>query len=217
MWLTEAYKKPINTTDTGYVTRNLYLSRKTLILFSLLFGGNGRFADYAAGYGMLVRLMRDYGLDFFWSDLYTENLFAEGFELREGMHADALTCFECFEHLTDPSEELEKMLAVSDTIFFSTRLKAEGVPRIDWEYYGFNHGQHVAFYSEKSLKTLADKYALNFYTDGENLHLFTKRRLPGFIIGFVNLLTKLQLDLFIRKMFVSKTVSDQKMLISKGS
>jgi hypothetical protein len=216
-WLSEAYEKSINTTDTGYVTRNLYLSRKALILLSVLFKSGGQFVDYAAGYGMLVRLMRDYGLDFFWSDPYTKNLFAEGFEYKEGIKANAVTCFECFEHLTDPSQELEKMLKISDTIFFSTRLKPSHVPREDWEYYGFNHGQHVAFYSETTLEYLAHKFGLNFYTDGENLHLFTKRKLPSFIIRLVNIMTKLQLDLLVRKMLNSRTVADQKLLISRGS
>jgi hypothetical protein len=215
-WLEAAYEKPINATDTGYVTRNVYLSKKTLILFWLLFKKTARFVDYAAGYGMLVRLMRDYGLDFFWSDLYTKNLFAEGFEHKNRERAMAISCFECFEHLTDPSQELQKMLAISDTILFSTKLKSSKVPNPDWEYYGWNHGQHVAFYSKRSLARLAKEKGLNFYTDGENLHLFTKRTLPGFIISFINLLTKLQADIFIRKVIMSKTVTDQKLLISRG-
>ncbi len=38
------------------------------------------FLDYAGGYGVFTRLMRDIGFDFYWHDPYTQNLFANGFE-----------------------------------------------------------------------------------------------------------------------------------------
>ena len=77
-WIKEAYEDPINLSDTGYVTRNVYLSRRALIILYFLFDRQARFLDYAGGYGILTRLMRDYGLDFLWSDEYTPNLFARG-------------------------------------------------------------------------------------------------------------------------------------------
>jgi len=39
---------------------------------------DGIFLDYAAGYGLFVRLMRDAGYNFRWSDLYCQNLFVRG-------------------------------------------------------------------------------------------------------------------------------------------
>lgn len=218
-WLAEAYAKPINTTDVGYVTRNIFLSRKTVVLFMMMFGRSGTFLDYASGYGILPRIMRDYGLDFLWDDVYVTNLFTESFEYskRPDAKIKGITCFECFEHLPRPLEEIEKMLAISDTILFSTLLKPVGtVPPADWIYYGFNHGQHVAFYSEKTLEAIAKKYGLNFYTDGANVHLFTKKRLPRLILKAVNLIVKLQLDFVFRKCLTSKVSSDQRMLIDKG-
>ena len=59
-WLSEAYQKPIADTDTGYVLSNVYISRKTVILFRFLFDIKASFLDFAGGYGMLARLMRDY-------------------------------------------------------------------------------------------------------------------------------------------------------------
>jgi len=38
---------------------------------------DGIFLDYAAGYGLFVRLMRDAGYNFRWSDLYCQNLLFE--------------------------------------------------------------------------------------------------------------------------------------------
>jgi len=215
-WLSEAYEKPINTTDTGYVLRNVFLSRKTLLLFLFLFGKNKTFLDYGGGYGILTRLMRDYGLNYLWEDHYTKNLFAEGFEYTIEP-IKALSCFECFEHLPEPLSEIERMLSISKNIFFSTVLLPEKtLPSDDWEYYGLNHGQHVAFYSEKTLLHIAKKYQLYFYTDHHNLHLLSEKKFPKWIFRFVIFLTKPQFDVVIRKFMKSKTVSDHNTLKSKG-
>ncbi|MFZ2303236.1 MAG: class I SAM-dependent methyltransferase [Minisyncoccia bacterium] len=210
-WLEEAYAQPINITDTGYVLRNVYLSRKTLILFTFLFDKGATFLDFAGGYGMLARLMRDYGLDFLLSDAYTTNLFMKGFEHRN-QKIEAITCFECFEHLVNPLEEIEKMLKISKNIFLSTRLLPKKTPAEDWEYYGVDHGQHVSFYSDKTFIFLAKKYKLNFYTDGDNLHLFTIKNISSIFFKFVLILSKLQMDILIRKLLKSKTTSDFNMI-----
>jgi hypothetical protein len=83
-WLEEAYVESINVSDTGYMQRNLLLSKKLTILLSLFFDKNAKFVDYAGGYGVFVRLMRDIGFDFYWDDKYTTNLFARGFEYQNG-------------------------------------------------------------------------------------------------------------------------------------
>lgn len=116
-WLDEAYKHPINKTDTGYISRNISLARKTWLLFILLFGKNKKYLDYAGGYGVFTRLMRDMGLSFFTTDKYTKNLFAQGFEYNN-QNISAITCFECLEHLANPVNELEKILKISKNIFF---------------------------------------------------------------------------------------------------
>ena len=220
-WLAEAYARPINITDTGYVMRNIYLSRKTLLIFTYIFGLRGAtkktFLDYAAGYGMLTRILRDYGLNFLWDDPYTENFFANGFEYKKGDTIDALTCFECFEHFVEPLPEIEKMLGISDTIFFSTQLKPVGViPQETWGYYGFNHGQHTSFYSKKTFEAIAKKYSLTYVTDGNTLHLLTKKKVSKRAITLVNFLSKIQLDLPLRKLLKSKTTADHDALVAKG-
>ena len=71
-WLNEAYKYPINIYDTGYMFRNIYYSKRLTILLSVMFSKNGSFLDYAGGYGVFVRLMRDNGFDFY-NNLLTQN------------------------------------------------------------------------------------------------------------------------------------------------
>ena len=56
-WLNEAYERPVSISDTGYLQRNIYLSKQLTILLALFFNKNGKFLDYG-GYGVFVRLMR---------------------------------------------------------------------------------------------------------------------------------------------------------------
>lgn len=219
-WLTEAYEAPINITDTGYVMRNVYLSRKTLILCSLIFGTNKTYLDYGGGYGMLTRLMRDYGLHFLWDDIYTKNLFAQGFEYKKEQNTpiELLSTFECFEHLPNPKEEIDKMFSITKNIFFSTVLLPEETPPAsDWEYYGLNHGQHVAFYSKESLSYIAKQHGVYFYTDGKNIHLFSNKKFPQWLFKLLMFSTKFELDLFLKKIFLkTKTYSDNQELKKRG-
>ncbi len=211
-WIDEAYEKPINNSDTGYITRNVFLSKKALILFSFIFGPRQTYLDYAGGYGVLTRLMRDYGLNFLTFDPHTPNLFAQGFDYKKE-NITAITCFECLEHFVSPLEEIEKILKISKNIFFSTTLLPKHIPKDDWDYYGAEHGQHVSFYSLETLKFLARKYDLNLCTNGVNLHFLTTRKISSVYFKFILLLSKFQFDIFIRKLLTSKTMTDS--LLSK--
>lgn len=216
-WLEESYQRPINLSDTGYVSRNVYLARRALFLFTILFGRKGTYLDYAGGYGLLTRLMRDYGLNFLWLDPYTQNIFASGFEYND-QKIMALTCFECFEHFEKPIEEIEKILAISDNIFFSTQILPLGgvIPTDDWHYYGFDHGQHLSFYSIKTMEYLAKKYNLHYYTDGSNLHLFTKKTAPGFWVKTVLALSRLPLEFLLKRTNGSLLTKDHDQIVNSS-
>jgi len=103
-WLEEAYASPIASADTGVLWRNLYLAQLTSVVLYFLFDRRGRFLDAAGGYGIFTRLMRDIGFDFYWTDKYSPNLTARGFEAEAGPGAPytAVTAFEVMEHLPDP-------------------------------------------------------------------------------------------------------------------
>jgi hypothetical protein len=175
-WLDEAYSSAINLTDTGLVERNLYFNKLVSVLIYFFFNKDGKFLDYAGGYGLFTRLMRDTGFDFYWQDPYCSNLLSRGFEYQsEDRKAELLTAFEVFEHLKDPADEFKKMLEFSDSILMSTELISENVDR-DWWYFGFEHGQHIAFYTMKALKILAEQNSLNFYSFS-GLYLFTKKKI----------------------------------------
>lgn len=177
-WLKEAYSQPINSSDTGYMKRNIFLSKQVTILLSLFFNSqNGNFVDYAGGYGVFVRLMRDIGFNYYWQDKYTENLFAKGFEW-DGKETDALTVFECFEHFENPLNDLEEMLSISRNIIFTTVLLPDLIPKpTEWWYYGLDHGQHISFYKKKTFVYISEKLGLN-YIDLGHIQMLTEKSIP---------------------------------------
>jgi hypothetical protein len=169
-WLAEAYAEPINRSDTGYVWRNIRCRERVCSLLEASpIDGNGKFLDYAAGYGMFVRLMRDSGYDFRWADAYCQNLFSRGFEADlASEHYEAVTAFEILEHLPNPLEEVKKLAKLATTLIFTTTLLPEPAPQPDkWWYYAPEYGQHIAFYSRRSLECLAEQigYHLNSNVD----------------------------------------------------
>lgn len=179
-WLSEAYAQSINVEDTGVVLRNQLCAERCAPLLLSLFGPQGRFVDYAGGYGLFTRMMRDRGFNFYWHDAYTENLIARGFEYSPGDHVEAVTTFESFEHFVDPLAELQKLLALSDAVIFSTELAASPAPQPnEWWYYGLSHGQHIAFFRPETLQFLAEKTDAVCASNDSNMHCIIKSpRLP---------------------------------------
>ena len=110
-WLDEAYAESINMSDTGYMQRNLNLSAKLTIFLVLFFNKETKFLDYAGGYGVFVRLMRDTGFDYYWDDKFTVNIFSKGFEHNKE-DIEAITTFESFEHFFDPVKNTNNRTSV---------------------------------------------------------------------------------------------------------
>ena len=137
-WLKEAYESPMNFTDTGIMVRNQRFSKVTASLLILFFDKKAKFLDFAGGYGVFTRIMRDMGFDFYWDDPYTKNLLARGFEKSDGEIYQVVTTFESFEHYENPLEEIGKITAISENIIFSTEPVAFPFPEKDWWYYAFD-------------------------------------------------------------------------------
>ena len=214
-WLDEAYAESINISDTGYMQRNIDFSAKLTILLSIFFDTQSTYLDFAGGYGVFVRLMRDVGFDFVWDDKYTQNLFAKKFEYKDDLNIKAITSFESFEHFENPIKEIEKMMNISKNIIFSTEILPMPIPKpSEWWYYGIEHGQHISFYSDRTLKFIANKYGLNYYNINNGLHIFTQEKKPSYI-KFLPKLTKIGLHKVIGKAIKSKTWDDH-ILTSKS-
>jgi hypothetical protein len=210
-WLKEAYHAPITMEDTGIIKRNILSAKRTSTILYFLFNKEGRFLDYGGGYGLVVRLMRDYGFDYYWTDPYTENLFARGFSFNSGsgVPIELLTAFECFEHFVDPLHEIEKMLSISGSILFSTDIFSSGTPDPErWQYYYFSHGQHIALYSIASLKKIAEIFNLHLYTNGKSFHLLTQKVLSRTLFNGLLKSSLLGIPSIIKMRMGSKTRAD---------
>ncbi|HAI75529.1 MAG TPA: hypothetical protein DCM08_04715 [Microscillaceae bacterium] len=190
-WLQEAYKDTINLCDVGLVKRNLRAAKIVSSILYFFFDSKANYLDYAGGYGLLTRLMRDNGFNFFWADPYTPNLMSRGFEgdVAEKKYK-AITILETFEHFTYPLEDIRKMLELTDNIIATTDMYPKPIPNLDkWDYYGLKHGQHVIFYSHKTFRYIANTLNLHYYNI-DNYHILTKKPLNIFI----SLIPKSKLD-----------------------
>ena len=174
-WLKQAYATAINNSDTGIMMRNQTNTRIVLATLLLMGKINCVVVDFAGGYGILVRLLRDFGVNALWSDRYCQNLLARGFEYRHES-AELVTAFEAFEHFVHPDQELDRLLSIAPNVLFSTELMADPAPQQDdWWYYGKEHGQHIGFFRLKTLQKLAKQRGKFLASNGASFHLMTDK------------------------------------------
>jgi len=214
-WLAEAYAEAIAMADTGLVMRNGLLACKLAGVLYWVAGerGAGRYLDAAGGYGMLTRLMRDFGFDFYWADKYSSNLMARGYEYVKDLgQCQAVTAMEVIEHLTDPAKFVEETLAAagSDTLVFSTQLYEGAVPDPHaWWYYAFATGQHIGFFQRRSLEALGRRLGLGF-SSANGIHILSRKLVNERILGIVtNRWVCLASPWWTRRKLGSKTMDDQ--------
>jgi hypothetical protein len=197
-WLEEAYSSAIAMQDVGIMQRNLVNCEVTSAVLNLLFPRISGSVDFGGGHGVFVRLMRDMGFNFYWSDLHATNDYARGFECQEGLTYDFLTAFEVLEHLTDPVADLSRLMSLSDNVFVSTCIAPHPAPRLsDWWYYAPTTGQHIAFYTPESLRILALRFGRNLLSVGP-YHLFTREPKSGLLY---RLATNFRIARIINRMY----------------
>lgn len=179
-WLEEAYEDSITNVDTGIMKRTVRNVLITNVLMHFFFNKTACYLDYGGGYGIFTRMMRDLGYNWLWYDKYSENLVARGFEYNQQQGVKLITAFELFEHFDSPIEELEKLFSISNNILFSTLIYDKDLKYKnfeDWWYYVPETGQHIGFYSQRTLEYLAKKFNVYYYKISDDLHLFLNHRL----------------------------------------
>jgi hypothetical protein len=172
-WLCEAYSQAITALDVGLLERCIDLSHIAWSVIHAQRVPSGVFLDWAGGYGVLTRLMRDRGLEFYHHDPLCKNIFAQGLEASLERRYDLITAIEVLEHLVDPVATLAAVAESTDLLLVSTLTQPTPPPRPgEWWYYTPETGQHVAFYTPDALRELADRLGMGVLTLNEYVHLF---------------------------------------------
>jgi len=214
-WLSESYSKVISKSDTGIMMRNMTNATNLLLFFKFI--PQGVCLDFGGGHGILTRIMRDYGFDFYHYDKYAENLFAMGFEGELNKKYKIITSFENFEHFVTPLKEIKKLVDITDTMYFTTLLLPSSPPPLikNWWYYAPDGGQHISFYSKKTLEYIANKYNMFLLSNNSDTHILTKNKINKHFFYFLKLYNKIN-NITILKFLKnkSKTWDDMNTIIS---
>lgn len=210
--LSEAYNNSITSSDVGLLARNNRYTEQLAPFFYFAGFRMGRFLDYGGGYGVFSRLMRDIGFDFYSYDPYTKNLFSQDFSNDLSGKFKAITALEVFEHLTEPLTTLTQLFEHTDTVILGTNL-LESCPDKNyknWSYLGLEHGQHIGFFSLKTMLFLANKLKLNCYTDKKYLTVLSKNKFSPMISVMLSLRHRYSLFLleYTKCRMTSKISSD---------
>ncbi|MBV5347447.1 class I SAM-dependent methyltransferase [bacterium] len=210
-WLEQAYAVAINDSDTGIMVRNQSNARIVLATLMLLGKLDGTVVDCAGGYGILVRLLRDYGINALWSDQYCQNLLARGFEYKNEP-AELVTAFEAFEHFVNPAQELDRLLAIAPNVLCSTEIIADPAPKQDdWWYYGKEHGQHIGFFRIRTLEKLAQQSGKYLVSNGTSYHLITSKPVNHTMWKLMIRLNRF-IPILLRHKLVTKVWSDHNLM-----
>jgi hypothetical protein len=206
-WLAEAYREPAWKIDVGMADRCVWTAQTTTALArKLAIGPEEPCLDWGAGTGLFVRLCRDHGLNCFYSDRYAQNIFACGFEAEPPSQKWTLvTAFEVAEHLPNPMEDFGELLKLGPKyLLFSTLLfERQGA---DWWYFT-NNGQHVAFYTRRSLEVIAQKFGYQLASNDCDLHLFSRERVKNNVLDWARKHREAQAAKY-RKKFGSRILAD---------
>jgi len=221
-WILEAYDAPIAIIDTGVMRRSMEVCRNLFSIIKRYFNPKIKVLDYGGGYGVLTRMLRDKGVDAYWSDKYSPNLLARGFEYDGISKVDIILAFEVVEHLENPFEEIKAIMSKADCFIFSVSVlkKIDFKSNKEWWYFSHETGQHIFFPSENTLRYIANALDVKYFNLW-GLHILSRN---------INFSKIRNLDLFLRyiwqgvnyhyvkkikKGFVTKTWEDNLLLRKK--
>lgn len=221
-WLEESYSRAIATADTGLMVRNCSIANRLACVLYFLISerGSGRYLDAAGGYGILTRMMRDFGFNFYWADKYCDNLVASGFEYNKELgNCSAVTAMEVMEHLTDPIAFVKETFSVSGAtvLIFTTEIYEGEPPPESWWYYAFPTGQHIGFFQRRTLEIMAKELDLHF-SSANGIHILSKVAINQTLLKIATCRLVCSLaPWWIRRKLGSKTTSDHQLMLQNIS
>ncbi|MEZ6242655.1 MAG: class I SAM-dependent methyltransferase [Phycisphaerales bacterium] len=178
-WLDEAYNAPFRGADTGAVLRAQMLQvALPLIARATKLPKDAKVLDFGAGDGLLVRMLRDVGMDAYHADKYVENVYAAPFDFDPAQKYAMITAFEVYEHLPNPAQDIEAIFSLDpDVHVITTQLyRGQGA---DWDYLSVNSGRHVFFWSPRALRLVGEKRGYQVRSFPNQISFFHKRPISG--------------------------------------
>jgi hypothetical protein len=155
-WLEHVYSNPTRPTDTSAARR---AERCKIVIFWLwkLFrmSSSDQLLDWGGGDGLLVRMLRDEGIDAYRYDTYTKNSYALGFDGDPDKSYSMVTAFEVWEHFVDARAEVDQLFARQPKVLLLSTSLYDGQDQ-SWSY--IESGRHVFFWSRTALKQVAETY-----------------------------------------------------------
>ena len=170
-WLADAYGQNLSNLDTGAVQRNwnnFYVVHILCHIFKLK-----NLLDLGGGDGLLCRSLRDYEINCYVQDAYASPTYAQGFTDPDFEAPDLVLAFEVWEHLPNPSIDLDKFFGKDPKMLLVTTAVYSDQSS-DWWYLSPESGQHIFFYSYKALEHIAKQNGYEMHLI-ENFILFIRK------------------------------------------
>ena len=143
--------------------------------------------DWGGGVGLMVRLLRDAGIDSYLYDKYAKNHYASGFVRSEGERYAVVTAFEVFEHFANPGLDIEELFSLDPSMLVvSTSLYKNQGP--EWAYLGPAKSEHVFFYSAKAMDIIGQRFGYRVLKLRHDITIFYKAELSTFRLRCAGLL-----------------------------
>jgi len=156
-WLDEAYA-PINERfDSGQVTRSILNAAFLNWLITVVELPSPRLLDYGCGSGLLVRLLRDSGLDAWGLDRHSNPRLSLGFQVVKPAGFDIINMCEVIEHFDQPGVALDEIFKGNPSLLV-VQTGIMGDPDPSWFYLADFHGQHIFFLTVATINWIASHY-----------------------------------------------------------
>ena len=177
-WLADTFSSQLHRMDVGSVDRSSLVAQFVLGLMTI---GRARrrwrVLDIGGGDGLLVRLLRDRGVDARFSDPYTSPIYDVGPEVEATDRFELGVMSEVALHLTDPVGEFRAAIDRCDRLLFTAVVPPDPIPAY-WWYLMPTTGQHVAFYPVSAIERIARELGCHWCSDGKFFHLISREPIP---------------------------------------
>jgi len=156
-WLDEAYDPSNERFDSGQVTRSILNAAFLNWLISVVELPSPRILDYGCGSGLLVRLLRDSGLDAWGLDRHSNPRLSLGFQVDNSNGFDVINLCEVIEHFDQPRTALDEIFKANPSLLV-VQTGIMGEPDPSWFYLADFHGQHIFFLTVATVNWIASHY-----------------------------------------------------------